>query len=572
MRKPNKLRRQFTRQFYRGNGIYLFLGLMQTIALVAAQLFLSWLMQQLIDTATGTSSEFSLLQIGGFAILGLGLWILTAALEYVSKPKFISKAMRQYKNHVFEELSKKSISAFSGENTSLYLSALSNDANTIETGFLENIFRLIGDVMLFFGALAMMFWYSPTLTVVSVAVAFLPVLTSILAGNRMAAAEEVVSERNGSFMATLKDSLSGFSVIKSFRAEKAICQQFAQNVKSVADAKCHRDRITIVIQSLGNVAAIIAQFCVFFVGAWLAMTGRGASAGVVIAFVQMMNYVLNPIGSVPQILAKRKAAFALIDKLALALNENVRDEGEHIPQTLHDGIDLENVTFSYDGEKNALENVSVMFEAGKSYAIVGGSGSGKSTLLSLLMAGYSNYDGAIRYDGKELRNISSESLYELVSIIQQNVFVFNNSVRDNVTMFHAFEDAAVDQALTLSGLNEFIARRGTDELCGENGCNLSGGEKQRISIARSLLRKSSVLLMDEATAALDAQTAFRVISSILNLDGLTRIVVTHALDENVLKRYDKILTMKAGRIVESGTYDELMAKKGYFYSLYTVSQ
>lgn len=112
MRKPNKLRRQFTRQFYRGNGIYLFLGLMQTIALVAAQLFLSWLMQQLIDTATGTSSEFSLLQIGGFAILGLGLWILTAALEYVSKPKFISKAMRQYKNHVFEELSKKSISLF----------------------------------------------------------------------------------------------------------------------------------------------------------------------------------------------------------------------------------------------------------------------------------------------------------------------------------------------------------------------------------------------------------------------------------------------------------------------------
>ena len=139
-------------------------------------------------------------------------------------------------------------------------------------------------------------------------------------------------------------------------------------------------------------------------------------------------------------------------------------------------------------------------------------------------------------------------------------------------MFHAFEDAAVDQALTLSGLNEFIARRGTDELCGENGCNLSGGEKQRISIARSLLRKSSVLLMDEATAALDAQTAFRVISSILDLDGLTRIVVTHALDENILKRYDKILTMKAGGIVEAGTYGELMAAKGYFYSLYTVSQ
>lgn len=572
MQNQKKLRRKYTRQFYRGNGGYLFLALMYTIIFAVGQLYISWLMQQLIDTATGTSSDFTLIQISYFIILGLGIWILCSALEYISKPKFISKAMQQYKDFVFEELSKKSISAFSGENTSIYLSALSNDAISIETGYLENIVNLICEVLLFIGALSMMFWYSPVLTVVSIAVSFLPVLSSILAGNRMADAETVVSQRNDSFMATLKDSLSGFSVIKSFRAEKAICQQFAQDVKAVADAKCRRDRITILIHSLGRITSIIAQFGVFFVGAWLAYTGRGTSAGVVIAFVQMMNYVLNPINSIPKILAKRKAAFALIDKLALALNENIRDEGEHIPLTLYDGISVENVTFSYDGEKNALTDISVKFEVGKSYAIVGGSGSGKSTLLNLLMAAYSNYDGAIRYDGKELRNISSESLYELVSIIQQNVFVFNNSVRDNVTMFHKFEDSSVEQALALSGLNEFIARRGADELCGENGCNLSGGEKQRISIARSLLRKSSILLMDEATAALDAQTAFRVISSILNLDGLTRIVVTHALDENILKHYDKILAMKAGQIVESGTYDELMAKKGYFYSLYTVSQ
>ena len=130
----------------------------------------------------------------------------------------------------------------------------------------------------------------------------------------------------------------------------------------------------------------------------------------------------------------------------------------------------------------------------------------------------------------------------------------------------------VSRALELSGLSQFIAHRGEDALCGENGCNLSGGEKQRISIARSLLRNSPVLLMDEATAALDAQTAFRVIGSILDLTGLTRIVVTHALDENILKRYDKILTMKAGRLIESGTFQELMEQKGYFYSLFTVSQ
>lgn len=571
MNQTKQLRKKYTRQFYRGNGLYLLLGVMQSIVLAVAQLYLAWLMQTLVDTATGASAKYSLGQVAIFGVIALGLFMFGSALDYVSRPKFKAKAMRQYRNHVFEALSRKNISAFTGENTSLYLSALTNDANTIE-GYLNNIFELIFQVLQFVGALALMFWYSPALTGISIAAAFLPVIASILAGNRMAKAEETVAAKNESFMASLNDSLSGFSVIKSFRAEKEICKQFAQNVKAVANAKCGRDKLDIIISTMGEFAGITAQFAVFFAGAWLAQTGRGASAGMIMAFVQMMNYVLTPIGRVPSILAQRKSANTLVDKLALALNENIRDEGEHIPQTLQDGISLENVTFSYDGDKNALENVSIKFEAGKSYAIVGGSGSGKSTLLNLLMAGYSNYDGAIRYDDKELRSISSESLYELVSLIQQNVFVFNNTVRDNVTMFHEFDNAEVNTALELSGLSEFIARRGADALCGENGCNLSGGEKQRISIARSLLRKSPVLLMDEATAALDNQTAFRVVSSILNLNSLTRIVVTHALDENILRRYDQILTMKSGHLIESGTYDELMEKKGYFYSLYTVSQ
>ena len=572
MKTTKQLRKQFTRQFYKGNGIYLFLAMLQTITVVIANLFIAWLMQQLVDTATGAASNFTLKQIGIISIPGIGLWILAAVLDYYSMPKFYAKAMSQYKNYVFTELSKKSISAFSGENTAIYLSALSNDANDIESGYLANIFPLICDVLLFIGALAMMIWYSPILTLVAIAVSFLPILASILSGNRMAEAETAVSKNNETLTATLKDSLSGFSVIKSFRAEKAICEQFAQNVKAVASAKCHRDRVAVILYSMGNFTGILAQFGVFFVGAWLTVTGRGASAGIVMSFVQMMNYIINPISRVPYILAKRKAAFALIDKLARALNNNVRDEGAHIPLTLSDGIHLDNVTFSYDGEKEALSHVTTTFEAGKSYAIVGGSGSGKSTLLNLLMASYSNYEGTIHFDDNELRNISSASLYELVSLIQQNVFVFNNSVRDNVTMFHPFDDNAVNQALALSGLSEFIARRGEDALCGENGCNLSGGEKQRISIARSLLRKSPVLLMDEATAALDTQTAFRVIGSILDLKGLTRIVVTHALDETILKRYDKILAMKAGHLVESGTFEELMEKKGYFYSLFTVSQ
>lgn len=254
------------------------------------------------------------------------------------------------------------------------------------------------------------------------------------------------------------------------------------------------------------------------------------------------------------------------------MEENIREEGQETVLALDRGIALKDLTFGYEAEKPVLENVSFTFEAGKSYALVGASGSGKSTLLNLLMAAHAGYTGEILYDDTELREIGSESLYEMVSVVQQNVFIFNASIRDNITMFSDFPKEAVDRAIELSGLSGLIAERGEAYLCGENGSGLSGGEKQRISIARSLLKQSRVLLVDEATAALDPQTAIQVSNAILELSGLTRIVVTHALEESLLRRYDCVLTLKNGRITEWGSFDALMKKKGYFYSLFTVSQ
>ena len=191
--------------------------------------------------------------------------------------------------------------------------------------------------------------------------------------------------------------------------------------------------------------------------------------------------------------------------------------------------------------------------------------------VNLLMEAYPDYAGSITFDEKELREIGSRHLYKTVSVVQQNVFIFNATIRDNITMFSSFPQEAVDSAIRLSGLSALMEAKGEDYLCGENGCNLSGGEKQRISIARSLLKKSQVLLVDEATAALDAQTAFQISSAILDMEQ-TAIVITHALEEKLLRRYDRILTLKNGSITESGTFQELMDKKGYFYSLFTVSQ
>ncbi|MCM1189244.1 MAG: ABC transporter ATP-binding protein/permease [bacterium] len=564
--------RPFTRQFYRNNTLRFAMALVPTLLLTAVNLTISWQIQQLLDLAAGVDTGFTLTQLAVISLLCMAMICLIFLCLTFSRPRFLSRAIGQYKEYAFLQISKKGISAFSRENTGLYVSALSNDAAVIETSYLSNLFSVVSQSVLFAAALVMMFLYDRLLTVLSIVLSLLPMLVSLTAGRRAAAAEKNISDLNERYMSTLRDSLAGFSVIKSFRAELQMCRIFAESIKKVSDAKEKRDKITLLIEMMSSLAGFIVQIGVFLAGTFLALSGRDMTVGTILIFVQLLNFVLGPIGTVPNLLAQRKAAKALIQKLADALTENLREEGTVEKHTLTDGIRLHGLTVSYEPEKPVLQNLSFTFHAGKSYAIVGASGSGKSTLLNTLMASGSGYAGSVLFDGTQLKEMSGESLYEIISVIQQNVFIFNASIRDNITMFSDFSREEVDRVIELSGLSRLIAERGEDYLCGENGCLLSGGEKQRISIARSLLKKSQVLLADEVTAALDAQTAFQIFDMILGLTGMTRIVVTHALDPNLLKRCDCILALKNGVIAESGTFEELMQKRDYFYSLYTVSQ
>ena len=564
--------RPYTKQFYKGNAVYFIFALFEALANVVGSLLVSWLMQQLIDLVGGYDTGFNLQQLTTISLVGVGGLTIANIISYHSKPKFITRGISQYKTHIFGELTKKNISAFFGENSSTYVSALTNDMQTIEKGYLSNIFTVLESVLTFIGAIVLMIWYSPLLTLIAIGLTLIPLIASILTGNKVAEAEKEVSDRNETYTSTIRDSLGGFSIIKSFKAEAQMLRIFKENVKELSKAQCKKHKMSILVQTFGLIAGVVAQIGVFIFGAYLALSGKGVTAGTTLVFVQLMNYVLSPIGTIPTCMAERKAAKALVEKMANALNANVREERETEHEELVNGITIANLSFGYEPEKQVLKNINCTFELGKKYAIVGASGSGKSTLLNLLMASYQNYEGSILYDGTELREINSNNLYEIESIIQQNVFVFNATIRDNITMFREFPEEEINAAINLSGLSALIEEKGADYLCGENGSGLSGGEKQRISIARSLLKKSQVLLVDEATAALDAETAYQVSSAILGLAGITSIVVTHALDEGLLKRYDGILTFKNGEIVERGTFEELIALKGYFYSLYTISQ
>ncbi len=569
-KKP--LEKQLRGQFFYKNIPIFCLAVFVALAAGSLNLILSWIIQQLMDTAAGESGALSfrtlLLISAGFVLLCAGL----SLLNYASQPRFLERAMRQYKDFAFKKLIGKSISSFRDESAAGYLSALTNDAASIETNYLAQMLAMITKAVTFIGALLLMCRYSLLMTAIAAGLTVLPLIASLLTGNRLQAVESRVSERNGEFTAALSDCLAGFTVVKNFRAEREIFRLFAQSNKALEHEKFTGRRIKTLVGMIGAVTGIFAQLGVFIAGVYLSMKDGSMTPGAVVLFVNLMNFIISPIAELPGLLACRKAALGLVDKLAAALERSSSREGSETLNRLEHGIRLENVSFAYEPGKTVLHGINAEFEAGRAYALVGGSGSGKSTLLNLLMAAETNYSGHILADGIELSDISTESLYGTMAAIQQNVFVFNASIKDNVSMFRDFPKTEMDEAIARAHLGALIRERGEDYLCGENGSGLSGGEKQRISIARSLLKKSSVLLADEVTAALDAQTAHRVSSDILDLQGITRIVVTHTLEESLLRRYDKIFVLRGGRIEEAGSFADLMANKGYFYALFTVAQ
>lgn len=570
MKQNKKKSREFRRRLFYKNKMCFIASVIMTIVMSFLNLMISWLIQQIMDSMANQNMQ-SVARCAWIAASVVIAYTVANAVYRAVYPRFLQRAMQQYRDYTFSRLTQKSLRSFLKEGTALYVSALTNDCTSIENNYLAATFTLIELLFCFLGALIMMLYYSPVMLVLAVALSFLPVAVSMTAGNRLTEQEKEISKKNERFVSIVNELLSGFPVIKSFRAETQASRLFSQRNEQAEEAKKNKRRTEQMISLLANDAGIIAQMGIFLAGAWLAISGKGVTAGVVIVFVQLMNYILNPISQVPLLWSNRKAAIALMEKLSDALSENVHEEGREKLNGFSEKIEVKDLTYGYEPESPVLKDLDVQFDAGKSYAIVGGSGSGKSTLLNLLMGSSSNYQGEICIDSVSIKNIESESLYQLMTSVQQNVFVFNDTIRNNVTMFHEFSDKEVTLALERSGLSEFIEKRGEDFVCGENGANLSGGERQRISIARALLRKSPILLVDEATAALDAATARAVSFSILNLVGMTRIVVTHRLEEAILRRYDKILVMKNGTICEQGNFDTLMQQKGQFYSLFQIA-
>lgn len=562
--------KNYVKLFFKENKLVAFLSMIVFISLSMIYTAISWILQIIFDYMAGKGA-FSLTTILLLVVSFMLAISLIFALKRSSYPRFLEKAMNQYKESVIKKLLQKSYSDFSLANSGTYLSVLTNDCERIQEKYLKKIFDFVQDVLMLVSSLALMIYYSPLLTVIALIISVLPMACSILTANGIATREEQVSKSNESYTALTKDVLNGVSVIKSFKAEQEVINRYQNQSMELEHTKNLREKTMTTVSALGTISSLGTQLGVMLVGAWMVNAHVGViTAGMVLAFTNLMNGVLQPIASLPQMLGEMKGAKKLISKMADYMSNAKEDSGEIIDDSIKSVV-LRDVSYAYDLDHKVLKNVNLTLQAGKSYAIVGPSGAGKSSLINLLMGYYKDYEGSVKLNNHELSNVSKSSLYDKTTLMQQSVFMFDASILDNITLFKPFPNAEVNRVIHLAGLDDLIAAKGKDYQCGENGSHLSGGEKQRIAIARSLLKKSEILLVDEATSALDNETSANVTQSILDLQRILRLVVTHRLDANSLKQYDEILVMKSGELIERGSFEELMNQKAYFYSLYTVS-
>ena len=565
-----RIRKRYLKEIVCQSRKWLVMAGIAMLILSIYNILISWLLQTIIDIVSGDSS-MTILQVGIIAMITFLIFIAAYVIYRVARPKYLYQAMLCYKQKIFCKMIDKNLSSFRKENTSQYLSMYTNDAKMIEMYYFDSVLEMIDLTVSFVGALLLMLWYSPILTVFGLILSVLPIAASLPIANKMAEAERKVSDGNGEFVSIVRDILQGFPVIKSFQAEKEMKKNFFRENERMEHLKYQSRYIEESINLWGTAASVMMRLGIFLIGAWMSVSGYGVTPGIVLVFLQLMNYVISPIERIPSILAKRKAAIGLIEKMLVSVQINQEQMKENKIGMLKKGISLKDVSVSI-GNKNVLHHLNFEFEIGKKYAVVGSSGAGKSTLINTIMGGFSPVQGEVLFDGIDSREIQPESLFQVMALVQQSVFVFRDTIRNNITLFKEFDEEKVKKAADQAGLRELIDKRGLNDSCGENGNKLSGGERQRIAIARALLRGSQVLLLDEATAALDNQTSYAVIDAVLSMKEMTEIIVTHRLEEKLLYQYDEILVMHAGEIVEKGTFQELMQKKGFFYSLYVVSK
>ena len=507
-------------------------------------------------------------------LIGAIVIFIYASLNFISlrlRNKLVRQIMSRYKNKVFKSILDRDYREFSKEKSGKFISILTENMKKIEQDYLHQYFNISKNISLMIFSLVAMFIGNWFLTLLVIIASIIPMMISGFIGQKSASLQNSSMIADQKYLATVKDILAGFLVIKSFNVKEAIGQDYKNESEKLDEIYFIKGKFDVLSNVISQLSGMIV-FLVAFGGGMYLVFGGHTTIGSVTAIVQLVNFVVMPLNEIGMGMSKFREGQATLN--SFEVKDVIELQTGKTKEYFDDVISFSNVDFSYPNtEEKIFNNLSLQIKKGEKIAIVGMSGSGKSTLLNLLLRFYDVTSGYISIDNQDLQAISAEILYNLMTIVQQDVYIFDDTLKANITLSQSFTEDDIKKAVQQSGLESYVLENelGLQTLCGENGSNLSGGERQRLSIARALIRKTPILLLDEATSSLDNKVTTEIENSILEIQDLTVLVVTHKLNKNMLKKYNRILFMKNGVIVEDGSFDNLMDRKGEFYKLVELS-
>ena len=513
-------------------------------------------------------------------VMVAGLWLLAYALlkgifMFFMRQTIIVMSRHiefDQKNEVFDHYQKLSTSFYKSNATGDLMSRISEDVSRVRMYTGPAIMYVINLVVLIALCMWKMISVSPSLTLY--AVAPLPILAlSIFVVNKIVnkKSEQIQAELSG-LTSQAQESYSGIRVIKSFGQEESAINIFARISRKYRKSTINLSMTEAFYFPAMNLFIGLSMILTVLVGGWQAIEGN-VSAGNIAEFVIYINLLMFPISAIgwtANMIQRAAVSQRRINEFLLATPEIVNSENAKV-QHIEGKIEFKNVSFVYPhtGIK-ALTNFNLEIAAGQKIAIIGKTGSGKSTLAHLLLRMYDVTEGEILVDGHAIKDLNTESLRKQISYVPQDVFLFSDTVANNIGMgLENVDKAAIKKAAQMAAVENDILQlsEGYETVTGERGVMLSGGQKQRISLARALIKDPSILILDESLSAVDTRTEHAIQNNLNEyLDHKTAIVITHRIFKGW--NFDKIILLEDGEIIEQGTHEELMLLKGDYFKLY----
>ncbi len=482
--------------------------------------------------------------------IAIGLAFIFGMLASYTRGIYLYKSLVRTKIDYVEKLFGKNINEFQAENNAIYLSTMTNDMNSIEKQYLEGIYLVGNSFIGFIVSFIIIASVSPMALFLGAGISIVAGLLSIAVAKPLQKHEKDRSDLFGGYTSYIKEVLSAFQIVKANNLNDKVKKDFYDKSENIQHKRYVMDRIYTYIVVIQSFITNSSTFAIIIITALMAIRGS-ITTGAVVLIVNNLSRVIYPLMELGEWLPKIFSVKSLFKKMDNSLKNHDNYQETIEIDSFNHSITFNDVSFSYDKD-DVLTDINLSLDKGNKYLIIGPSGGGKSTLLKLLRKYFNPNQGSILIDDKNLKDIKKGDYFNIISNIEQQVFLFEDTLRNNITLYKGYSDEEINLAIHRAGLYQFVdgLANGLETMIYDNGKNISGGEKSRIAIARGLLAKSDIIFIDEAFSSLDSKVAKEIEYTLLNLDGITIVNVSHVVFKETKDRYDKIFVVKNRAVFE----------------------